>query len=92
LALGATGEELSYLRLLIAPEHQLIGSAAAAGAGLAMYISANGPDSPFLFVHTDVLLDEIAIERPFHGSILWDDRKFENTEEVGKPLTKRGNA
>ena len=54
LTLRASRKEFSNLRPLIASQHQLIRSAAAAGAGFAAYISANGPDSAFLFLHADI--------------------------------------
>lgn len=54
LALSASRKEFSNLRPLITSQYQLIRSAAAAGAGFAAYISANGPDSAFLFLHADI--------------------------------------
>jgi hypothetical protein len=51
LALTAACEELPHLRMLVASEHKLIRSATTAGAGLPAYISPNGADSPFLFMH-----------------------------------------
>ena len=54
LALGAPCEELSNVWMLITSQHQLIRSAATAGAGLATYVSANSPDFPLLFLHLDI--------------------------------------
>jgi hypothetical protein len=51
LALTTTCEELSHLRFHDASEHQLIRTAATVGAGLAVYISSNGPHLPWLLQH-----------------------------------------
>lgn len=51
LALGAPGEELSRLSRHLAFEDQLIGPAAAAGAGLSMKLSPNRPNFSELLVH-----------------------------------------
>jgi hypothetical protein len=51
LALTATCEKLPHLRFHDASEHQLIRTAATVGAGLAVYISSNGPHLPWLLQH-----------------------------------------
>jgi len=51
LTLGAAGKQLPDLRLLDAPQDELIATASAAGAGFAVQIAADRSDLSFLFAH-----------------------------------------
>ena len=51
MALGATSEEFSHLRLLYASKDELIAPAATAGASFPVHISTNGSDFSLLLEH-----------------------------------------
>ena len=89
LALGAPCEELSNVWMLITSQHQLIRSAATAGAGLATYVSANSPDFPLLFLHLDISPGNPGY-RMFLSASCGIAPRFENTEEVGGTSLKGG--
>ena len=92
MALTTAGEEFSCLRYFVCSEHQLIGPASAAGAGLAAYISANGTDFSFLFLHSCPPEGWRPPKVNRLGTSWRMRRKIENTEEVGQSSPKEGES
>lgn len=92
MALTTAGKEFSCLRQFVGSEHQLVGSASAAGAGLAAHISANSPDFPFLFLHGCPPEGWRPPKVNRLGTSWRMRRKIENTEEVGQSSPKEGGS
>src|SRR5689334_4242613 len=80
MALTAAGKQFAYLRLLHAPDDQLIAPAATAGAGLPMNVSANRSDFSLLLHHRVPPQDTGGLHLRSSSE---RDRRFGNTEEVG---------